>query len=80
MIYATIAARWRGPSIQLPDESADNTLDDPAESPKMKPLTGRRILLLWLPALCDLTGTTVRALSDLRPELLTSVRLGLCSS
>lgn len=80
MLYATISARWRGPSIQLPDESADNTLDDPAESPKMKPLTGRRILLLWLPALCDLTGTTVRAFADLRPELLTSVRLGLCSS
>ena len=42
-------------------------------------LTGRRILLLWLPALCDLTGTTVRAsIATTRPELLTYayVRLG----
>jgi len=59
VLYATISARWSGPSIKLPDDSADDTLDEPAESPKMKPLTGRRILLFWLPALCDLTGTTL---------------------
>ncbi len=65
MLYATISARWRGSPIQLPDEPSDNTLNDPAESPKMKPLTGWRVLLLWLPALCDLTRTTVRAFVDL---------------
>jgi len=70
--------------VQLPDDPSDDTLDDLSESPKILPerLTGRRILLLWLPALCDLAGTTVRGLFSYcaRPELLTSVRLGLCSS
>ena len=56
-------------------------LDGLSESQKFPPerLTGRRILLLWLPALCDLTGTTVRALlPSMRPEILTYayMRLG----
>lgn len=28
---------------------------------KLQPLAGWRCILLWLPALCDLTGTTVRS-------------------
>jgi hypothetical protein len=41
------------------DEEARESL---LATPKPKPLTlsGPRILLLWLPAICDLTGTTVR--------------------
>jgi hypothetical protein len=62
MLYTALSARWRSSSVQLPDDSTDDTLDDFSETPKIQPerLTGRRILLLWLPALCDLTGTTVR--------------------
>jgi hypothetical protein len=87
VLYTTLSARLRPSPIQLSDESTDDTLDELSESQKVPPerLTGRRILLLWLPALCDLTGTTVRVCSFpllrvARPELLTSVRLGLCSS
>ncbi|KAI0256285.1 hypothetical protein BJV78DRAFT_1118237 [Lactifluus subvellereus] len=61
MLYTTLSARWRASSIQLPEDSPDDTLEDLSESQKLPPqrLTGRRILLLWLPALCDLTGTTL---------------------
>ena len=81
VLYTTISARWRAPSIRLVDESSEDILDGLSDH-KFPPerLTGRRILLLWLPALCDLSGTTVRA--SIAPstclELLTYayVRLG----
>lgn len=84
VLFTTLSARWRtlsAPSIRLPDEPSDDDLDGLSESQKypVERLTGRRILLLWLPALCDLTGTTVRTfLPPTRPELLTYayVRLG----
>jgi drug/metabolite transporter (DMT)-like permease len=62
ILYSTLSARWRKSSLRLPDESPDDTLDSISESQKVpqEKLTGRRILLLWLPAICDLTGTTVR--------------------
>jgi len=61
VLYTTLAARLRTSFVQLPDDPSDDTLDDLSESPKILPerLTGRRILLLWLPALCDLAGTTL---------------------
>jgi len=61
VLYTTVASYWRTPSVHLPDESSDDTLEDFSESQKtpQEKLTGRRILLLWLPALCDLTGTTL---------------------
>jgi hypothetical protein len=61
MLYTSLSARWRSSPVQLPD---GNNLDDISETQKIPPerLTGRRILLLWLPALCDLAGSTVRPL------------------
>jgi drug/metabolite transporter (DMT)-like permease len=61
VLYEFIAKRWRAGSIRLPEEDSDGSLADLSESQKLPPqeLTGRRILLLWLPALCDLTGTTL---------------------
>lgn len=61
VLYTTLSARWRAPSVQLSEESSD-ALDDLSESQKLplEKLTGWRIMLFWLPALCDLTGTTVR--------------------
>jgi hypothetical protein len=84
ILYSTLSARWRESSVRLPDESSDDTLDSLSESQKFpqEKLTGRRVLLLWLPALCDLTGTTVRTFtylsSNTRPKLITYayVRLG----
>jgi hypothetical protein len=68
VLYEFIAKRWRAGSIRLPEEDSDGSLADLSESQKLPPqeLTGRRILLLWLPALCDLTGTTVRSFLRLR--------------
>jgi hypothetical protein len=65
VLYTTLSARWRAPSVQLPEESSSDALDDLSESQKLplEKLTGWRILLFWLPALCDLTGTTVRTSS-----------------
>ena len=64
MLYEFLSKRWRTGSIQLPEEDSDDSLAELSESQKLplKRLSGRRILLLWLPALCDLTGTTVRTL------------------
>jgi hypothetical protein len=66
VLYTMLSARLRPSPVELPDESTDGTLDELSESQKVPPerLTGRRILLLWLPALCDLTGTTVRVFSS----------------
>jgi hypothetical protein len=69
ILYSALSARWRKSPVRLPDESSDDTLDDLSESQKFpqEKLTGRRVLLLWLPALCDLTGTTVRTFTYHRP-------------
>lgn len=83
ILYSALSTRWRRSSIRLPDESPDDTVDL-SESQKLpqEKLTGRRVLLLWLPAICDLTGTTVRTFThstpNTRPELITYayVRLG----
>jgi hypothetical protein len=86
MIYTTVSVRWRTSSIQLPEEAADDTFEELSETQKFVPerLTGRRILLLWLPALCDLTGTTVRSLPlhvlSCRSTATHICATGLCSS
>ncbi|KAI9511169.1 hypothetical protein F5148DRAFT_1325480 [Russula earlei] len=61
VLYTTLASRWRAASIHLSDESSEDTLEGLSEShkPPSEKLTGWRVLLLWLPALCDLTGTTL---------------------
>ena len=63
VLYEYLLKSWR----TVPEEASDSdiALAELTESQKLLPtqrqrLTGRRILLLWLPALCDLTGTTVR--------------------
>jgi hypothetical protein len=70
ILYSFLSARWRESSIRLPDDSPDDTLDGLSETQKVpqERLTGRRVLLLWLPALCDLTGTTVRTLPQYPPR------------
>ena len=65
-----VRARFQ-PAIQLaPDPDSDPVpVPDPVDSaapakPAAQPLPlhGYKVLLLWLPAACDLTGTTVRLL------------------
>lgn len=67
VIYTWFRSR-RQSSVQLPED-----LDDPLVPNKLVPepqqLSGSKILLLWIPAACDLTGTTVRCLVYLHPPL-----------
>ena len=51
VLYTFFRSLRHPPSLQAED-------DHPV--PKLQPLAGWRCTLLWLPALCDLTGTTVR--------------------
>jgi len=56
VIYAWLRTRARRhtPSLQFqPDLEHDHHVH------KLDHLTGSKVLLLWIPALCDLTGTTV---------------------
>lgn len=75
MLYTFLATQYRAraarhtPPVHLPadadDEPAPLTAasDDTERAPKdalaAQPMHGWRYLLLWLPAACDLTGTTV---------------------
>lgn len=62
VLYTFLRSLRQPPSPQIQD-------DHPA--PKLQPLAGWRCTLLWLPALCDLTGTTVCSLpaSPIGPPL-----------
>ncbi|KAK2460573.1 hypothetical protein APHAL10511_007043 [Amanita phalloides] len=53
VIYASLQARYSS-HVQLPLES-----DVPAKSQSAYEMTGWAVTLLWIPALCDLTGTTL---------------------
>ncbi|THH08204.1 hypothetical protein EW145_g2874 [Phellinidium pouzarii] len=61
VIYSLVRTRFQ-PAVQLPPDSDDDPVPD---SPPLKPITksqplrGYKVLLLWLPAACDLTGTTL---------------------
>lgn len=80
MLYAWAAARYRQRRIQLPTEdvvhaqTANEAEEDDDDAAKAQPagraLRGWAVLLLWLPAACDLTGTTVRAPPSLSPSFL----------
>lgn len=66
VIYALIANKYSSKSVQLPAEeesTSEATLDsDGKVSKQLRPLTGWTILLMWIPAVCDLTGTVVSIL------------------
>ena len=54
-------AAWPGDDFAFGTERVDGAAEDEAFAPKdeAKPMRGWAYLLLWLPAACDLTGTTV---------------------
>ena len=63
--------RARRQSVQLPEDSEG----DPQASHKInlsqkEQLRGWKVLLLWLPTICDLTGTTVSAHIFILPKHL----------
>ncbi|KAJ6455752.1 hypothetical protein C8R45DRAFT_1187434 [Mycena sanguinolenta] len=56
VIYTWLQSR-RQSSVQLPSE--DDSLDPNKLEPQPEQLSGWKVLLLWIPAACDLTGTTL---------------------
>ncbi|KAL5529095.1 hypothetical protein ACEPAG_5069 [Sanghuangporus baumii] len=60
VIYSLVRTYFK-PAIQLPPDVSDDPAHDPQakHSLKAQQLRGYKILLLWLPAACDLTGTTL---------------------
>lgn len=61
VLYSLLQAHFT-PPVQLPPDSVDEPVNAQSAGLKLKsePLRGYKVLLLWLPAACDLTGTTVR--------------------
>jgi hypothetical protein len=60
VLYALFAS-YRKSSVQLPNNDSDEPvfIHSDLAGAKQRDLHGWRILLLWIPAACDLTGTTV---------------------
>ncbi|KAJ7046604.1 hypothetical protein C8F04DRAFT_1061091 [Mycena alexandri] len=56
VIYTWLQSRRQSP-VQLPAE--DDSLVPNKLAPEPEQLTGWKVLLLWIPAACDLTGTTL---------------------
>jgi len=55
VIYTWLKLRRQSSAIQLPPDEQDPSKIDAL----VEPLDGWKILLLWIPAFCDLTGTTL---------------------
>ncbi|KAJ7738503.1 hypothetical protein DFH07DRAFT_870506 [Mycena maculata] len=72
VIYSWIRSR-RQSSVQLPSD--DDALVPNKLVPEPEQLSGWKILLLWIPAACDLTGTTVRLFCSFRPHCITLPQL-----
>jgi hypothetical protein len=62
VIYTWLKTPRQYPSLQLPFESEEDSLISNKPNSSPQPLRGWKILLLWIPAACDLTGTTVSLL------------------
>ncbi|KAG6831307.1 hypothetical protein H0H92_011514 [Tricholoma furcatifolium] len=59
VLYTWLAARHQSSSVQLPNGSEHNPQDDIKLGTPSEDLSGWKFLLLWIPAICDLTGTTL---------------------
>lgn len=58
--FAWLRTRHQSAPVHLPESEEESILRKPAA----QQLRGWRIFLFWLPAACDLTGTTVRLTSS----------------
>ena len=61
VIYTWLRTKTKRPSspVQLAEDDPDlEPLNTPLED-KPEQLEGKKVFLLWIPAACDLTGTTV---------------------
>jgi hypothetical protein len=76
VLYNYFQDRRRPPAVQLPsDHTTDSEDDSPLEGKPFEPIEmkGWSVFLLWLPAFCDLTGTTVRCSREETNLILTNI-------
>ena len=59
VIVSWLNSKRKTSSVQLPTDTEPETDVQNKVPPSSEPLSGWKILLLWIPAACDLTGTTV---------------------
>ena len=60
VIYSWIHAKSQPSRLALPSDSEEEPATGAKAEIPQAPLDGWKVLLLWFPAACDLTGTTVR--------------------
>ncbi|KAK7043647.1 hypothetical protein VNI00_008258 [Paramarasmius palmivorus] len=59
VIFSWLNSKRKSTSVQLPPDSEAESESQVKPVSTAPPLTGWKILLLWIPAACDLTGTTL---------------------
>lgn len=67
VLYTWFNKRRTAPVFLSSDSEQDDHPQTKSASPSQQ-LRGWKLLLLWFPAACDLTGTTVRNLFPIRPS------------
>ena len=60
VLYTWLNTRRTPPPVFLPSDSDHDVQLQAKSAPPSQQLRGFKLLLLWFPAICDLTGTTVR--------------------
>ena len=60
VIYSWLRTRRQSQPLALPADSEEEPADGAKTEIPHAPLEGWKVLLMWFPAACDLTGTTVR--------------------
>lgn len=71
--YNALSAKYKTPSgsVHLTEtaeelEGEEAAVEDGKLTPQPRPMTGWAILLMWIPAACDLLGTVVCFVADPR--------------
>lgn len=71
VIYSAIRQKYYKGSVHLAEEEAAPIAVNGKGAHRAKPMTGWSILLMWIPAVSDLTGTTVSNSIKLESNQLT---------
>ncbi|KAK1232991.1 hypothetical protein PQX77_003905 [Marasmius sp. AFHP31] len=59
VIFSWLNSKRKTQSVQLPTDTEPEAVAQNKVDSSSEPLSGWKILLLWIPAACDLTGTTL---------------------
>ncbi|KAJ2911939.1 hypothetical protein MD484_g8468, partial [Candolleomyces efflorescens] len=59
ILYAWLRSRYQARAVHLHEEEETDPLTKPTDKQEPEPLQGWKFLLLWIPAACDLTATTL---------------------